>query len=112
MQLTESICLRAALLVIGMAVIGGGPEVSAQNENVCTRTIQVWRAIEAVSGEGCARLTLHHLREITTLDLRNQSISSLSASDFDGLVRLETLDLSGNVLTSLPSGVFETSSTS
>ncbi len=107
MQLTESICLRAALLVIGMAVIGGGPEVSAQNENVCTRTIQVWRAIEAVSGEGCARLTLHHLREITTLDLRNQSISSLSASDFDGLVRLETLDLSGNVLTSLPSGVFD-----
>ena len=107
MQLTESICLRAALLVIGMAVIGGGPEVSAQNENVCTRTLQVWRAIEAVSGEGCARLTLHHLREITTLDLRNQSISSLSASDFDGLVRLETLDLSGNVLTSLPSGVFD-----
>ena len=107
MQLTESICLRAALLVIGMAVIGGGPEVSAQNENVCTRTIQVWRAIEAVSGEGCARLTLHHLREITTLDLRNQSISSLSASDFDGLVRLETLDLSGNVLTSLPDGLFE-----
>ena len=107
MQLTESICLRAALLVIGMAVIGGGPKVSAQNENVCTRTIQVWMAIEAVSGEGCARLTLHHLREITTLDLRNQSISSLSANDFDGLVRLETLDLSGNVLTSLPSGVFD-----
>ena len=107
MQLTESISLRAALLVIGMAVIGGGPKVSAQNENVCTRTIQVWMAIEAVSGEVCARLTLHHLREITTLDLRNQSISSLSASDFDGLVRLETLDLSGNVLTSLPSGVFD-----
>ena len=107
MQLTDSICLRAALLVIGMAVIGGRPEASAQSENVCARTVQVLRAIEAASGEGCARITLHHLREITTLDLRDQVISSLSASDFDGLVRLENLDLSGNVLTSLPSGVFD-----
>ena len=108
MQLTDSSCLRAALLVIGMGVIGGGPEASAQSENVCDRTVQVRNAIEAASGgEGCARLTLHHLREITTLDLRNQGISSLRASDFDGLVRLETLDLSGNVLTSLPSGVFD-----
>ena len=75
---------------------------------MCDRTVQVRNAIEAASGgEGCARLTLHHLREITTLDLRNQGISSLRASDFDGLVRLETLDLSGNVLTSLPSGVFD-----
>ena len=107
MQLTDSICLRAALLVIGMAVIGGRPEASAQSENVCARTVQVLRAIEAASGEGCARITLHHLREITTLDLRDQVISSLSASDFDGLVRLENLDLSGNVLTSLPSGGFD-----
>ena len=108
MQLTNSICLRAALLVIGMAVIGRVPVASAQSENVCARTVQVGNAIQAASGgEGCTRLTLHHLREITTLDLRNQGISSLRASDFDGLVRLETLDLSGNVLTSLPSGVFD-----
>ena len=108
MQLTDSICLRAALLVIGMAVNGGGPVASAQSENVCARTVQVVNAIQAASGgESCAWLTLHHLREITTLDLRNQGIASLRASDFDGLVRLETLDLSGNVLTSLPSGVFD-----
>ena len=86
MQLTNSICLRAALLVIGMAVIGRVPVASAQSENVCARTVQVGNAIQAASGgEGCTRLTLHHLREITTLDLRNQGISSLRASDFDGL---------------------------
>ena len=99
----------AALLVIGMLFIGGwaGGGAVAQSESVCDRTFWVRDAIEAASGEGCAQLTLHHLREITTLDLRNQSIPSLRASDFDGLVRLETLDLSGNVLTSLPPGVFD-----
>ena len=98
----------AAVLVIGTAVIGGAPGASAQSENVCDRTVQVRNAIEAASGgEGCAGLTLHHLREITTLDLREQGISGLRASDFDGLVRLEALDLSGNALTSLPSGVFD-----
>ena len=98
----------AAVLVIGTAVIGGAPGASAQSENVCDRTVQVRTAIEAASGgAACAGLTLHHLREITTLDLREQGISSLRAGDFDGLVRLDTLDLSGNTLTSLPSGVFD-----
>ena len=98
----------AAVLAIGTAVIGGAPGAPAQSENVCDRTVQVRNAIEAASGgEGCAGLTLHHLREITTLDLREQGISGLRAGDFDGLVRLETLDLSGNALTSLPSGVFD-----
>ena len=98
----------AAVLAIGTAVIGGAPGAPAQSENVCDRTVQVRNAIEAASGaEGCAGLTLDHLREITTLDLREQGISGLRAGDFDGLVRLETLDLSGNALTSLPSGVFD-----
>ena len=98
----------AAVLAIGTAVIGGAPGAPAQSESVCDRTVQVRNAIEAASGAvACAGLTLHHLREITTLDLREQGISGLRASDFDGLVRLDTLDLSGNTLTSLPSGVFD-----
>ena len=50
MQLTDSICLKAALLVIGMAVIGGVPVASAQSENVCARTVQVGTAGQASSG--------------------------------------------------------------
>lgn len=86
----------------------GPEEVSAQDLAVCDRTVQVRDALEAASGgTSCAAFTVHHLREITTLDLSNQGIASLRAGDFDGLVRLETLDLSGNVLTSLPRRLFD-----
>ena len=98
----------AALLVVGTAAIAGAPRASAQSENVCDRTVQVRNAIEAASGgEGCTGLTIHHLGEISTLDLAAQGISTLRAGDFDGLVRLNSLDLSGNLLTSLPAGVFD-----
>ena len=49
----------------------------------------------------------NHLREITSLDLSNKGITSLSADDFDGLVRLRTLDLSNNSLTALPEDLFD-----
>ena len=98
----------AALFCVGMAVIGGCREASAQSATVCDRTVQVRSAIEAASGgTGCASLTLDLLREITTLDLRDQGISSLRTGDFDGLYTLKTLDLSGNTLASLPAGLFD-----
>ena len=76
--------------------------------NVCERTYQVRAAIVAKSGaDTCAHVTLRHLREITSLDLSNESITSLQAHDFDGLVRLDALDLSGNLLAALPEGVFD-----
>ena len=91
---------------IALALTGVSREASAAN--VCDRTVQVRDAIVAArGGAACAELTLHHLREITTLDLSEQSIASLRAGDFDGLVRLDALDLSGNLLTSLPAGVFD-----
>ena len=91
----------------------GGQEVLGQTapgvgKDVCARTYQVSDAIVAASGSGhCADVTLRGLREITSLDLSNQGISSLSEGDFDGLVRLDMLDLSGNFLTALPGGVFD-----
>ena len=39
--------------------------------------------------------------------MSDQAISGLQADDFEGLVRLETLDLSHNSLTTLPAGVFD-----
>ena len=97
-----------ALLAFVTALAAGSREASAQDESVCDRTVQVRNAIEAASGGvDCARMTEHHLREITALDLSEHGIVSLRDGDFDGLVRLETLDLSRNPLTELPAGVFD-----
>ena len=98
--------------VAAILVLSGGGEVSAQapgvGQNVCDRTYQVSDAIVTASGvANCAYVTLHDLREITALDLSYRGILSLSAGDFDGLVRLGTLDLSENALTTLPQGVFD-----
>ena len=77
-------------------------------QDVCGRTSQVGDAIVTASGAAtCADITLRHIREITSLYLSHQGISSLSVGDFDGLVRLKTLDLSGNDLAELPQGVFD-----
>ena len=77
-------------------------------QDVCDRTDEVRDAIVSASGAAtCEDITLRRIREITSLNLSNQSISSLSVGDFDGLVRLDTLDLSGNDLTELPQGVFD-----
>ena len=110
--------LRTAFrLVIGAGiavalVVSAGREVFGQvpgvGRDVCDRTYQVSDAIVTASGAAtCAHVTLRHVREITSLNLRGQGIARLSAGDFDGLVRLHTLDLSDNVLTALPQGVFD-----
>ena len=97
-----------AVLAVAAALTLTGGLGEAVAANVCDRTVQVRDAIEAASGGArCASLTLHHLREITALDLSDEGVATLRAGDFDGLVRLDTLDLSDNLLTSLPSGVFD-----
>ena len=90
------------VVCIGLAwVTGAGREVFAQTppgvgRDVCDRTYQVRAAIVTASGAvTCAHITLRHMREITSLDLSYQGISSLSVGDLDGLVRLDTLDLPG-----------------
>ena len=58
-------------------------------------------------GISAADVTAAHLRSITSLDLRNKSITSLKASDFFGMPSLEKLILDNNSITSLPEGVFD-----
>ena len=48
-----------------------------------------------------------HLAAITTLDLSEDSITSLTNGDFSGLFGLETLNLAGNSLSSLPADIFD-----
>ncbi|MCG9127611.1 cadherin domain-containing protein [Candidatus Poribacteria bacterium] len=53
-----------------------------------------------------ADVTETHLSSITTLDISSEYITSLDASDFDGLTSLETLNLHSNSLETLPIGLF------
>ena len=92
--------------------MSGSWAVSAQvpgvGHSVCDRTYQVSDAIVTATGAAtCAHVTARHMREITSLDLRAQGIASVRVGDFDGLVRLHTLDLSDNILTALPQHVFD-----
>ena len=54
-----------------------------------------------------ADITDAHLAAITTLDLSEDSITSLTNGDFSGLFGLETLNLAGNSLSSLPADIFD-----
>ena len=76
---------------------------------VSDRTAAVRAAIvNAISGvSNPADVTASHLATITSLNLGNKSISSLSVGDFDGLLELRTLNLSSNDLTTLPIGIFD-----
>ena len=74
---------------------------------VCNRTTEVADAIaKAVGVSDCSDVTEVDLATITTLDLSDQSISSLNSGDFDGMVSLRYLYLNNNDLTSLPSDIF------
>ena len=99
------------LLVSVMLAMGGGAGAgssSGADAGICARTQQVRAAIVAASGtSGCAQILDRHLRDVFSLDLSGQGITSLSADDFDGLHSLENLDLSGNQIASLPEGLFD-----
>ena len=98
----------AAVGVVVALAKGHVREASAITTGICGRTSEVSTAVVAASGApGCAQVTMHHLREVTHLDLSDQGISSLDSGDFAGLVRLDVLDLSDNALTALPAGVFD-----
>ncbi len=82
--------------------------VIAPDPAISSRTAAVRDAIvAAVSGvDSASNIDGTHLEGITSLDLSDSSISSLSAGDFNGLTSLVTLDLSGNTISSLPSDIF------
>ena len=76
--------------------------------NVCNRTPEVAEAIaKAVGVSDCSDVTETDLATITTLDLSDQSITSLSLGDFDGMLSLKYLLLAENDLRSLPSGIYD-----
>ncbi len=79
----------------------------AHGTGICGRTQQVRDTIASTVGvDDCAAVTADHLKELVTLDLQNQAISTLILGDFDSLIRLQELKLSGNELSTLPPGLF------
>ena len=76
--------------------------------NLCNRTTEIAEAIaNAVGVSDCRDVSEIDLATITSLDLSNQSIASLSSGDFSGMLSLTSLNLNNNVLTSLPSDIFD-----
>ena len=82
--------------------------ISSAFLSVADRTPEVRDAIvAAVPGvTDAAAVTDTHLAAITTLNLRNNGITSLKAGDFSGLSGLTSLNLYGNMLSTLPNGIF------
>ena len=82
--------------------------ISTTSLGVSDRTPQVRDAIVAAvpSVTDAADVTDAHLREIGSLDLRNEGIVALKTGDFSGLANLTTLNLYGNSLSTLPDGIF------
>ena len=73
------------------------------------RTQQVQDAIVAAIDEvnSADDVTAVQLTAITTLDLSNESITSLKSGDFDGLTGLTLLNLRNNTLSALPADIFD-----
>ena len=82
--------------------------ISTVSLGVSDRTTQVRDAIVAAvpNVTDAADVTAGHLREIGTLDLRNDGITGLKTGDFSGLTNLRSLNLFGNMLSTLPNGIF------
>ena len=94
--------LKATTAITINVIAGPDPAISSRTQAVQDAIIA---AIDGVTS--ASDVTGTHLASITSLDLSNKSISSLSAGDFNGMDSLTSLDLSGNLLgTSLPDGIF------
>ena len=94
----------------------GSPTISgtAQEEStgICDRTPQIRDAImrELDDVDRCEDVTGEDLAGIngfSNTNLTNSGIESIQAGDFEGLVNLGLLNLSGNRISELPPGVFD-----
>ena len=106
-EVTYQVQPNVGLARAGVASIAGetfavrqaGEEVLV---SVCQRTPAVRDAIILqLSGKPCETLTVLDLQRVFSLSFRGQSLTSLRPDDFQGLVNLSRLDLSGTAITDL-----------
>ena len=89
----------------GLILVAG--DTVGFSPGICGRTEQVRTAIKAKLGnKACSLVTPMDLAGISgTLSLNSASVRSLQADDFSGLTGLQGLELRGNTLTNLPTGI-------
>ena len=92
------------------ATVPNGPKArmtATAKPGVCDRTEQVVEALVAATGVAtCDEVTAALLARVQVLALRNLGITKLNPWDLEGLVALETLQLSSNPIATLPSDIF------
>ena len=95
-----------SIFVLGLTAVGSQSEdENSSDDGICGRSDKIREAILAkVSATACAEVGLTELGTIYTLNLTG--LGSLKEGDFDGLVGLTELPLSGKGLTELPEGIF------
>ena len=104
-----SFILLTVLITLSMENLSYGQQENLSTEEitpVSERTPQVRDAIAAAIGVDVDEINETHLKAVTSLNLRNKSITSLKAGDFSGLTALTNLNLHKNQLDSLPVGIF------
>ena len=102
-----------AIVAVVTALVAINPMDNAQAQTgngICGRDATVQTAIMASIADVslCADVTNQHLAAISgTLDLSDNSLTELAATDLEGLSGITALDLSDNDIDTLPSHVFD-----
>ena len=102
-----------AIVAVVAALVAVNPMDNAQaqtSNGICGRDATVQTAIMASIADvsRCADVTNQRLAAITgTLDLSDNSLTELAATDLEGLSGITALDLSDNRIDFMPSHVFD-----
>ena len=85
---------RVVAVLLALCVLWGPNEA---NGDICGRTAGIRDLILAqLPGTACGDVTAQQLAGITVLDAENQGLTAVQASDCEGLVNLEQLNLKDN----------------
>ena len=97
-----------SIFVLGLTAVGSqGEDEDSSDDGICDRSDKIQKAILAkVSATNCTDVGPTELGGIYSV-AGLSGLGSLKEGDFDGLVGLTELYLSGNGLTELPDGIFD-----